>query len=70
MAQKKSKDTSIIWRFLITDRGSKDENKAFINDPNTLVNPDNRPPAIMFAGGGQPHNNMPPFYALTYIIKY
>ena len=22
------------------------------------------------AGGGQPHNNMPPYYKLTYIIKY
>ena len=31
---------------------------------------DIRAKTITEAGGGKSHNNMPPYYALTYIIKY
>lgn len=44
------------------------ENKGSQN--RGIVNNDNYLYGTTLTGGDQPHNNMPPYYVLTYIIKY
>lgn len=51
------------WFIKVSDRPG-----GAFNNP---INPDDkRTQAIQTAGQDKPHNNMPPYYALTYIIKY
>ena len=52
------------WFFQMTDRQG-----GLFGDPAPDL-ADARAQSIVPAGGGVPHNNMPPYYALTYIIKY
>ncbi|QLQ05582.1 MAG: hypothetical protein HZY76_05465 [Anaerolineae bacterium] len=62
-------DDTRAWHFKLNDRFS-DPNQGYMDNPYGVDNPDPRAKAIRFAGGGRPHNNLPPYYALTYIIKY
>lgn len=62
-------DKTKAWRFQITDR-EPDPTKGKIDYPYNKDSSDKRPMAMSFAGNNEPHNNMPPYYALYYIIKY
>lgn len=68
-------DKNRTWHFKMTDRvpgasGTLAEDNGAIDNPDGVNDPDLRPRSIKFAGGNQPHNNLPPYYALRYIIKY
>ncbi|MBC7569062.1 MAG: tail fiber protein [Spirosoma sp.] len=63
------------WHFKMTDRvkkegGIAEEDNGSMNIPWQLNETDLRPQSIKPTGGNQSHENRPPYYALTYIIKY
>ena len=52
----------------LTSGSGNDQGFTYSNPTSTYNSHDN--PSIEEAGGDQPHNNMPPYMALNYIIKY
>ena len=63
-AELPSHSHEIAYRTDTSGTGSSDHDRIFCSN---RPNPTGLPTAS--AGGDQPHNNLPPYYALTYIIK-
>ena len=58
-------DTTYKYLLKINNQCTTDKNNSTSSEPNLCS-----AEAIVSAGGGQPHENRPPYYALNYIIKY